>query len=149
VLAPILGAVGMTLVTISHLIPIAMAYELVQGYTEADAATRSSLAVTADTLASLSDVVNYTGNILVWGAAVPLFAVAALTTSVVPRWIGWVGILVGVFAGLGTLLGRASSVIEGISNVGFIAFFVFMASMGIALLRRRPEAAGLTPASAH
>ena len=32
VLAPILGAVGLTLVTISHLTPIAMAYELVPGY---------------------------------------------------------------------------------------------------------------------
>jgi hypothetical protein len=32
VLAPILGAVGLTLVTISHLIPIAMAYELVPAY---------------------------------------------------------------------------------------------------------------------
>jgi hypothetical protein len=32
VLAPILGAVGLTLVTVSHLIPIAMAYELVPAY---------------------------------------------------------------------------------------------------------------------
>jgi hypothetical protein len=29
ILAPILGAVGLTLVTVSHLIPIAMGYELV------------------------------------------------------------------------------------------------------------------------
>jgi hypothetical protein len=32
ILAPILGAVGLTLVTLSHLIPIAMGYELVLGY---------------------------------------------------------------------------------------------------------------------
>ena len=85
VLAPILGAVGLTLVTISHLTPIAMAYELVPGYTDADAASRSSLAVLTGTLASVSDVLNYTGDVLAWGVAVPLFAVAILKTSVVPR----------------------------------------------------------------
>jgi hypothetical protein len=147
VLAPILGAVGLTLVTISHLIPIAMAYELVPGYTDADAASRSSLAVLADTLASVSDVLNYTGDVLAWGVAVPLFAVAILKTSVVPRWIGWLGIFVGVFAGLATLLRPASNVIEEITSVGFVAFFLFMASMGIALLRRRPAAEELRPAS--
>jgi hypothetical protein len=149
VLAPILGAVGLTLVTISHLIPIAMAYELVPGYTDADAASRSSLAVLTDTLASVSDVLNYTGDVLAWGVAVPLFAVAILKTSVVPRWIGWLGIFVGVFAGLATLLRPASNVIEEITSVGFVAFFLFMASMGIALLRRRPGAEELRPASAQ
>jgi hypothetical protein len=30
-----------------------------------------------------------------------------------------------------------SDVIEGVSSIGFIGFFVFMASMGIAILRRK------------
>jgi hypothetical protein len=149
VLAPIVGAVGLTLVTISHLIPIGMAYELVPGYTDADAATRSSLAVTTDTLAILSLVLNYTGDFLVWGVAVPLFAVAILKTSLLPRWIGWLGIVVAVFGGWLGLLGPASSVLEGISVLGFLGFFVFMASMGIALLRRRRGAEELQPAFAH
>jgi hypothetical protein len=38
ILAPILGAVGLTLVTVSHLIPIAMGYKLVPAYIAADAA---------------------------------------------------------------------------------------------------------------
>jgi hypothetical protein len=36
ILGLILGAVGLTLVTVSHLIPIAMAYELVPAYINAD-----------------------------------------------------------------------------------------------------------------
>jgi hypothetical protein len=36
ILAPILGAVGLALVTVSHLIPIAMGYELVPAYINAD-----------------------------------------------------------------------------------------------------------------
>ncbi|HSK91169.1 MAG TPA: hypothetical protein VK875_07640 [Euzebyales bacterium] len=57
----------------------------------------------------------------------PMFAYAILKTAVVARWIGWLGMVVAVFAGwLGLLLGRMSAVIEGISSVGFLAFFIFM-----------------------
>jgi hypothetical protein len=135
ILAPILAAVGLTLVTISHLMPIAMAYELVPEYVDADAATRASLGVTTDTLAATSLVLNYVGDILAWGVVVPLYAFAILKTAVVSKWIGWLGILVAVFAGWLYLLSPASSVIEGISFVGFVGFFIFMLAMGIALLR--------------
>jgi hypothetical protein len=140
ILAPIVGIVGLILVTVSHLIPIALAYELVPGYSAADAPTRESLAVTFDTLASLSLVLNYVGNALGFAVAVPLYAIAVLKTSVVPRWIGWLGLFVAAVAGWLGLLSPASSVIEGVTTPGFIAFFVFMVSMGIALLRRGPRA---------
>ena len=55
ILAPILGAVGLTLVTLSHLIPIAMAYELVPAYIAADPAGQATLAATADTFAAARD----------------------------------------------------------------------------------------------
>jgi hypothetical protein len=42
-----------------------------------------------------------------------------------------------------------SSVISSISNIGFIGFFVFMLSMGIALLRRRSQPDEATQASAQ
>jgi hypothetical protein len=148
ILAPILSSVGLTLVTLSHLIPIAMAYELVPGYTAADVAKKTSLATTADTFAVLALVVNYTGDVVLWGVVVPMYAVAVLKTSVVPRWIGWLGVGVGVFAGLGDALSPASSVIEGLSSIGFVAFFVWTAAMGVVLLRRKePERHG-APGSA-
>jgi hypothetical protein len=40
-------------------------------------------------------------------------------------------------------------VISTISNIGFIGFFVFMLSMGIALLRRRSQVHEFTQASAQ
>jgi hypothetical protein len=96
--------------------------------------------VTADTLTSTSLLTNYVGNALGWGVAVPLYAIAILSTTVVPRWIGWLGIVVAVFGGWLGLLGPLSDVIEGVSSIGFIGFFVFMASLGIAILRRRSSA---------
>jgi hypothetical protein len=107
------------------------------------------LAATADTLAAIALVTNAAGNFLGWGVVVPLYAVAILTTRALPRWIGWLGLLVGALAGWLGLLSPASSVISSISSVGFIGFFVFMLSMGIALLRRRPKVSGATQASTH
>jgi hypothetical protein len=149
VLAPILGAVGLTLVTVSHLLPIAMAYDFVPGYVDAGGATRASLDVTADTLASLALVTNYAGNVLNWGVVVPLYAWAILRTGAVPRWIGWLGFVTAFFAGWLGLFAPASGLIEGLTTIGFFGFFAFLLSLGIALLRgRRRAAAPAEPALA-
>jgi hypothetical protein len=66
-----------------------------------------------------------------------------------PRWIGWLGLLVGALAGWLGLLRPASSVISAISSIGFVGFFVFMLSMGIALFRRRSRVDEVAQASAQ
>jgi hypothetical protein len=109
----------------------------------------ASLAATADTFAAIALVTNAAGNFLGFGVVVPLYAVAILTTRALPRWIGWLGLLVGALAGWLGRLSPASSVISTISNIGFIGFFVFMLSMGIALLRRRSQIDEATQASAQ
>jgi hypothetical protein len=147
ILAPILGAVGLTLVTVSHLIPVAMGYELVSAYIAANPAGQAILGEIADTLAAIALVTNAAGNFLNFGVVVPLYAVAILTTRALPRWIGWLGLLVGALAGWLGLLSPASSVISSISNIGFIGFFVFMLSMGIAMLRHRSKVDEATQAS--
>ena len=147
VVAPIAGAAGMVLVTISHATPIAMALELAPAYLDADGAEQASLAVTADTLAQFCLLMNYFGDILIWGVTTPLFALAILKTGAAPRWIGWVGLVAAFFAGWLGLLSPVSSVVEGISTIGFLAFFLFTASLGVALLRR-DEATVVAPAAA-
>jgi hypothetical protein len=139
VLAPVLGAVGWTLVTISHLVPIAMATELVPDYVAADAAGKASVLSNLDLLAAVSSYLNIAGNVLNWGVVVPLYGYAILRTGVSARWIGWLGIFVGVCAGWLGLLSYTWGAFEAFSFVGFIGFFVFMASMGVSLLRRSGE----------
>lgn len=147
ILAPILAVVGFIFVTISHALPLALAYEFVPGYVDASGATQSALKVDFDTWAITCLVFNYIGDALVWAVVVPLYAWAALRTRAVPRWIGWVGLFTGVFAGLLGLFSPASSVIDGITFVGFVGFFVWIAAMGIALLRRGPPAEDLSAAA--
>jgi hypothetical protein len=150
ILAPILGVASMTLVTISHVLPIALAYDFVPGYLEADAAARASLEVTFDTLASLSLALNYAGDEVAWGVVVPLYAYAILKTRVVSPWIGWLGFVAAFFAGWLGLLAPVSSVIEGITTIGFFAFFAFLLALGIALLcRGRAPAEELLPTTAQ
>lgn len=143
VLAPILAAVGLTLVTVSHLIPIALAYQFVPAYTDAGPAGQETLDGVFDTFASTALVTNTAGNFLGWGVALPLYSLAIIVTRALPRWIGWLGLAVAVLAGWVGLLGPASSVIESIASLGFIGFFVFMLSLGVALLRRRATAGGV------
>lgn len=138
VIAPIAGAVGLTLVTISHVLPIAIAQELAPGFTPANEAV-------FDTLASTCLLLNYFGNVFNWAVATPLYAAAILKTGALPRFVGYLGFVAAVFAGWLGLFAPLSSVIEGITTIGFFAFFAFLVSMGITMLRRRnadaPEAA--------
>lgn len=149
ILAPILGAVGMIFVTISHFIPLALAYEFVPGYVDESAVAQASLQVNFDTWAATSLVANYIGDALVWGVVLPLYAWAVLKTKAVRRWIGWVGLVSGGVAGWLGLLSPASSVIDDVTFIGFVGFFVFMAAMGVALLRQPRAAVEMTPATVH
>lgn len=138
VIAPIAGAVGLTLVTISHVMPIAIAQELAPGFTDANAAV-------FDTFASTCLLLNYFGNVFNWAVATPLYAAAILKTGALPRWVGYLGFAAAVFAGWLGLFAPLSGVIEGLTTIGFFAFFAFLVSVGITMLRRRnaesPEAA--------
>jgi hypothetical protein len=137
-------------VTFSHVVPIVMAAELVPDFTVADASARAGLQTTGDLLAGMALATNYVGDVLAWGVAVPIFALAVLRTGALPRWIGWLGIFVGVVGGWIGALGLASSTLEDVSALGFLAFFVWMAAMGIAMLgraRRQRIATSARPAA--
>jgi hypothetical protein len=129
IIAPVAGAVGLTLVTASHVIPIAIAQELAPSLSPENAAV-------FDTFASVCLLLNYFGNVFNWAVATPLYALAILKTGALPRWVGYLGLIAAVFAGWLSLLAPLSDVIEGITTIGFFAFFLFLIGMGITILRR-------------
>ena len=77
------------------------------------------------------------GNVLSFGIGVALFALATLRTSAIPKWMGWLGLLVAVLGGWLGLLAPVSGVFQIVSTIGSVAFSVWMVLMGIALLRSR------------
>src|SRR3954469_8326059 len=136
ILGPALTVPAFTLVQISHIIPLGLAYEFVPGYVDADQAAKASLAVDFHTFTALALALNYAGDVILWGIVVPLYAWASLRTGAVARWIGWLGFVVALFAGWLGAFAPLSGVIDGLTFLGFAGFFIWIAAMGVALLRR-------------
>ncbi len=147
VLAPVLGLVGMTLVQASHLIPIAMASHLAPAFAAATGPARTNLATLSDTLAAVAQLLNTAGNAVVWGVTVPMLAWTILRTGAMARPVGWLGVVAAVFAGWLGPFAAASPVVEGLSTIGFLAFFLFMPSAGVSILRRQRRPAQATSAA--
>ena len=135
IVAPVLGAVAMVFVTISHALPVALSYEFVPGYLESSGPAQEALRVSFDMWAVTCLTFNYIGDVIGWGVVVPAYAWASLKTRAVPRWIAWVGLVAAVFAGWLGLLAPLSSVIDGLTFIGFLAFFVWITAMGVVLFR--------------
>jgi hypothetical protein len=147
IFAPALAIAGLTLVTISHFVPITIAQEVTPAFVAGGPAVKAAAHLDAQNLTSVSHLANYFGDVLLWGVVTPLYAFAMLRTRLLPRWIAWVGIVAAVFAGWLGIVSPLSSVIDGLTFPGFIAFFVFLAGTGVVLLRRKElPAASLAPA---
>ncbi len=134
-LAPVLAVVAMTLVTVSHVVALEVATNFVPAYVAANDSVRSSLAVSLQTWAGVSLGLNLTGDIVLWGVVVPMYAVATLRSHVVAHWIGWLGLFTAMFGGWLGFVGVFVKPLEGFTFLGFVAFFVWIASMGVAMLR--------------
>ena len=134
-LAPFLVVVAMTLVTVSHVIPLEVASNFVPAYVAADGSAQSALAVSLQAWAGVSLGLNLTGDTVLWGVVVPMYAVAILRSHVVAHWIGWLGLFTALFGGWLGFLGVFIKPLEGFTFLGFVAFFVWIAAMGVAVLR--------------
>ena len=92
--------------------------------------------VVPDTLVQIGWLAAGVGYILIYGIGVLLFSFAILRTSVIPKWIGWLGLInVAVHAVLLTVL---SGVFESVSPPWWLAVGAGMGwvlAMGVVLLR--------------
>ena len=122
---------------------LGVVYELAPAYvaTAANSNTSASLIVLADTLDTIGVLADLLANVLILGIGVLLFSVAIIRTSVISKWIGWLGVPVAIVGGWLSLLGPAFSVIEAVAFFGFLLFLVWIISMGVSLLRQDESAA--------
>lgn len=133
---------GIPLAVSRVILDLGVVYELAPAYviSAANSPTSASIIVAADTIKVIGILANLVGNVLLFGIGVLLFSVAIIRTSVVPRWIGWFGVLVALVGGWLPLLGPAFSVIEFIGLIGFFLSTAWMISMGVSLLRLEESA---------
>ncbi len=120
---------------------IGVAYELAPGYVEASDASKAALALMASTLGGTAHVALSVAYLLSLGIGVGLFALAILRTSVVPKWVGWLGLVVVLIGAWPQALRSVSPVFTGIGFLGLLAFLVWMVVMGAVLLRLKEPVA--------
>ena len=114
-------------------------YALVPAYVAASETTRPALAAIASTLVATTFV---PGGFPFLGIALALFALAILRTSVVPRWIGWLGLVAALLQQWPQQLRGVSDVFTAIGFLGLLVFLVWTVVMGVFLLRLREPSAG-------
>ncbi len=140
---------GIIFVLAHEFIRLGIAYELVPGIAEASAATRPVLEVMADTLRQTSLLAASVGFVLIFGIGVLLFSLAILRTSVVPKWIGWLG-LINVAANL-TLVTILSGVFDSSIRPPWLfasgTSLGWVLAMGIVLLRLKEPVAPVSAVS--
>ena len=118
------------------LVVLGLAYELAPAYEEASEAVRPALEVMATTLLQIGVLAEFAADHLISPVAGALFALAILRTSVVPHWMGWLGLAIALSRSLG-LLEPASDVFRAFSPIGFTAGGVWIVVIGVIMLRLR------------
>ncbi len=117
-------------------IRLGIAIELAPSLAEASAATRPALEVMANTLRQVSRGPSAVGYALIF-IGVLLFSFAILRTSVVPKWIGWLGLIVVLLKGLAF----SGVVFPRFSFIELYAYGVWLVAMGVPLLRLKEPVA--------
>ncbi len=135
---------GVIFLLLHEFIRLGIAYELAPGIADASTATRPALEVMANTLRRTSWLAAGVGYVLIFGIGVLLFSFAILQTLVVPKWIGWLGlIVVAVHVALLTLLSGVFYSIRPpwLWPVAAGTSLVWVLAMGVVLLRLKEPVA--------
>ena len=128
---------GLILVMVEHILVISIDQAVMPGYVEATEAVKPVWEAITTTISRIRYVFADVGNTLDWGVGLPIFAFASLRLQAVPKWIGWLGLLVGVVHWQG-IVARFVPALDVIPwGISFLPFFLWMIAMGIVFLRLR------------
>ncbi len=143
-IAVVASLTGIIFLLAHEFIRLGIGYELAPGIADASTATRPALEVMANTLRQTSRLAGGVGYVLIFGIGVLLFSFAILQTSVVPKWIGWLGlIVVAVHVALVTLLSGVFHIIRPpwLWPVATGTHLLWVVAMGVVLLRLKEHVA--------
>ena len=117
---------GLLLVMFEHVIVLGVDSSLIPKYLASPESAKPALEVLASTLNRIRLVAATVGNHLDLGLGVPVLALASLRIRQVPKWVGWLGVLVGVSTWIP---------LHYWPSPNFIGFVVWLIAMGITWLR--------------
>ncbi len=140
-LIAVVAAITTSLLIIAQLlIVLGVAQELAPAYAEASVAIRPTLEVMVTTLLQIGVLAEFMADHLIGPVRTALFGLAIILTSVLPRWLGWVGLVLAFVRWLG-LLEPVSDVFRVFSIIGFIGGGVWILAIAVAMLRLREPVA--------
>ena len=117
---------GLQLVIFEHVVVLGVDASLMPQYLTANESSRPAIEVLASTLNRVRLTAASVGNTLILGVGVPIFAVAALLSRRVPKWIAWTGVAVGLLKWLP---------IHYWPSPAFVGFMLWLVAMGVVWLR--------------
>lgn len=115
---------------------------LADHYVVADAAQQANIAFLYEVLWPYSVALELAHLIVIFIAAF-MFGLAMLREDVFVRWIGWMGVIAGIVATTGILVGKLliqSQVGDIIFGVGLIPLVIWIFAVGVSLLRLKVPA---------
>ncbi len=134
-IAAIASVVGVVLLILSASIELAVIYELATPYVEGGPETGADLLVLGDTLSRLTFLARSLGDVIFSGIGSLIFSLAMLQTGFASKWLGWLG-LVGAVGHWFVPLSQVAEVFELLFLIGELAFFIWVAIVGVILLRK-------------
>ena len=135
-IAVVASITGALFVIAQRLVVLSVASELAPAYAAASEAVRPSLEVMATTLMQIGTLSEALADHAIRPAATALFAVAILRTSVMPKWLGWLGLAVALLRFQG-LFEPASDVFRFLGYPGFALAGVWILAIAVVMLRLR------------
>jgi hypothetical protein len=114
--------------------------ELATQYVTAEQPAQQALIGTAAVIERFQLVVSLAGHVITWGLGLAAFSVILLRHSILTKWHGWFGILMGVLA-WANLARLVASTFDPLLLVLNVVVLLWLVATGISLLRLEHEPA--------
>ncbi len=131
--------VGVTILFLVLAVAIGIMIQLPAEYAGASDAMKQNIVVMTKALTESFLLAEGVALSFMFGISGILFNIGVLRTSVIRRWIGWLGLVAGV-ASLGWILFSTFMIFQAVAGIGYILTLVWMLAIGVSLIRLQEPA---------